>query len=50
MDQLAKNKETRDQSKTALCGIIDVSWTLHKTSMLEMDAKKLMEDEKFLFR
>lgn len=49
-DQLAKNKETRDQSKTALCGIIDVSWTLRKTSMLEAEAKKLMEDEKVLFR
>ena len=49
-DQLAKNKETRDQSKTALCGIIDVSWTLRNTSMLEAEAKKLMEDEKVFFR
>ena len=49
-DQLVKNKETRDQSKTALCGIIDVSWTMRKTSMLEAEAKKLMEDEKVLFR
>ena len=30
-DQLAKNKGTGHQSKTAPCGIIDVSWTLHKT-------------------
>ena len=49
-DQLAKNKGTRHQSRTAPCGIIDVSWTLHKTSMLEAEAKKLMEDEKVLFR
>lgn len=49
-DQLSKNKETRDQSKTALCGIIDVSWTLKKTLMLEAEARKLLEDEKVIFR
>ena len=49
-DQLAKNKGAGHQSKTALCGIIDVSWTLRKTSMLEAEAKKLMEDKKVLFR
>lgn len=48
--QLAKNKKTRQQSKTALAGIIDVSWTLHKTSMLETEAKKILDDEKVLFR
>lgn len=43
--QLAKNKKTRQQSKTALTGIIDVSWTLHKTSMLETEAKKILDEK-----
>ena len=49
-DQLARNKEARDQSKTVLCGIVNVSWTLHKILMLEAKAKKLKEDEKVIFR
>lgn len=49
-EQLAQNKKTRNQSKTVLSGLIDVSWTLRKTSMLESDVKKLLDEEKVLFR
>ena len=49
-EQLSKNKKTRNQSKTVIGGLIDVSWTLRKNSMLEAEAKKLLEDEKVLFR
>lgn len=45
---MAKNRKTRDQSKTVLRGLIDVSW--RKTSMLETEARKLLDDEKVLFR
>ena len=47
-NELAKNRETRDQSKTVLCGIVNVFWTLHKTSMREAKDKKLTEDKKVL--
>ncbi|CAH3195265.1 unnamed protein product [Porites evermanni] len=49
-EQLAQNQKTRNQSKTVLSGLIDVSWTLRKTSMLESDVKKLLDEEKVLFR
>ena len=49
-EQLAQNKKTRNQSKTVLSGLIDVSWTLRKTSMLESHVKKLLDEENVLFR
>ena len=47
-EQLAKSPKTSHCNKTTLAGIIDVSWTLRKTGMIEGDARKLIHDEKEL--
>lgn len=44
-DQLATKSETCKLDKTTIGGIIDVSWTLRKTSLIEVDARKVLNDE-----
>lgn len=39
-EQLAKSPKTSHCNKTTLAGIIDISWTLRKTGMIEGDARK----------
>ena len=48
-EQVAKSSKTSHCSKTTIAGIIDVAWTLRKTSLIEGEARKLIEDEKELF-
>ena len=48
-EQLVKSCKTSHCGKTTIAGIIDVAWTLRKTSFIEGGARKLMEDEKELF-
>lgn len=48
-EQLSKSSKTSNCGKTTIAGIIDVSWTLRKTSFIEGEARKLIEDEKELF-
>ena len=48
-EQLAKSSKTSHCGKTTIAGIIDVAWTLRKTSFIEGEARKLLQDEKELF-
>ena len=48
-EQLVKSSKTSHCGKTTIAGIIDVAWTLRKTSFIEGEARKLIEDEKELF-
>lgn len=48
-EQLAKSPKTSHCGKTTIAGIIDVAWTLRKTSFIEGEARKLIQDEKELF-
>ena len=47
-EQLATSPKTANCDKTTIGGIIDVSWTLRKTSMIEGDARKVLDDAKIL--
>ena len=49
VEQLATSTKTAKCNKTTIGRIIDVSWTLRKTSLIEGDAKKIIQDEKVLF-
>ena len=48
-EQVAKSSKTSHCSKTTIAGIIDVAWTLRKTSLIEGEARELIKDEKVLF-
>ncbi len=48
-EQLAKSPKTCHLNKTTITGVIDVSWTMKKTSFIEGDARKLLESERELF-
>ncbi|CAB4026854.1 Hypothetical predicted protein [Paramuricea clavata] len=48
-EQLSTHPSTAKLSKSAFNGIIDVAWTLRKTSFIEDDARKLDSDETDLF-
>lgn len=48
-EQLAKSPKTSNCSKTTIVGIIDVAWTLRKTTLIEAEARKLIQSEKELF-
>lgn len=48
-EQLATSAKTSKCNNTTISGIIHVSWTLRKTSLIEEDAKKLLRDEKTIF-
>ena len=48
-EQLVKSSKTSHCGKTTIAGIIDVAWTLRKTSFIEEEARKLIQDEKELF-
>lgn len=48
-ERLSKSSKTSHCGKTTIAGIIDISWTLWKTSFIEGEARKLIEDEKELF-
>ena len=45
-EQLVKSPKTSHCGKTTIGGIIDVAWTLRKTSFIEGEARKLIQDEK----
>lgn len=47
-EQICTNKETSRLGKTAMTGIIDVSWTLRKTTFIEEDVKHTEDQEKSL--
>ena len=47
-EQLAKCPKTSHGNKTTIAGIIDVSWTMKKTSLIETEARKLLDDEREL--
>ena len=47
-EQLATKSETCKLDKSTIGGIIDVSWTLRKTSLIELDARKILDDESVL--
>ena len=47
-EQLAKCPKTSHCNKTTIPGIIDVSWTIKKTSLIETEARKLLDDEREL--
>ena len=47
-EQLARCPKTSPGNKTTIAGIIDVSWTMKKTSLIETDARKLLDDEREL--
>ena len=47
-EQLARKNETYNLDKTTIGGIIDVSWTLRKTTFIEVDAKKMLSDENII--
>ena len=47
-EQLAKCPKTSHCNKTTIAGIIDVSWTMKKTSLIETEARKLLDDEREL--
>ncbi|KAJ7375631.1 hypothetical protein OS493_039976, partial [Desmophyllum pertusum] len=47
-EQLSKSQITSNLSKTTLIGIIDVSWTLRKTALIEGEARKILDDEQLL--
>ena len=44
-ERLVKSSKTSKCGKTTIAGVIDVAWTLRKTSFIE-EARKLIEDEK----
>ena len=44
-EQLATKNDTCKLDKTTIGGIIDVSWTLRKTSFFLIDARKILNDE-----
>ena len=46
--QLAKCPKMSHCNKTTIAGIIDVSWTMKKTSLIETEARKLLDDEREL--
>lgn len=48
-EQLVESSKTSHCGKTTIAGIIDVAWTLRKTSFIEEEARKLIQDEKELF-
>jgi hypothetical protein len=48
-EQLSTHPSTANLAKSAIHGIIDVAWTLRKTSFIEDDARKLESDEKDSF-
>ena len=48
-EQLGTHPSTANLAKSAIHGIIDVAWTLRKTSFIEDDARKLESDKKDLF-
>ena len=48
-EHLAKSSKTSHCGKITIAGIIDVAWTLRKTSFIEGEARKLLQDEKELF-
>ena len=47
-EQLSKSQMTYNLPKTTLIGIIDVSWTLRKTALIEGEARKILDDEQLL--
>ncbi|KAJ7371628.1 hypothetical protein OS493_024305 [Desmophyllum pertusum] len=47
-EQLSKSQMTYSLPKTTLIGIIDVSWTLRKTALIEGEARKILDDEQLL--
>ena len=49
VEQVAKSSKMPHCGKTTIAGIIDVARTLRKTSFIEGEARKLIEDEKELF-
>ena len=48
-EQLASTPKTSKLNKTTMAGIIDVSWTLRKTSLIEADVKNVLNQEEVLF-
>lgn len=47
-EQLVSKSETSGLDKTTIRGIIDVSWRLRKTSLLEMETRNLLNNEKVI--
>ena len=48
-EQLCTRSETANQGKYAITGIVDVAWTLRKTTLLEEESRKLEMDEQEMF-
>ena len=48
-EQLCTCSETANQGKYAITGVIDVAWTLRKTTMLTDECRKLEMDKREMF-
>ena len=49
-EQLCTQTKTAGQNKQTLMGIIDVSWTLRKTALIEEEARKTTDEEVVISR
>ena len=50
MEQLCSDPKQARHDKTTLCGMVDVSWTLRKSGMLETEANKVLYQEQVVLR
>ena len=50
VEQLCTDSSTTSLDKTTIYGMVDVSWTLRKSSMLETEACKILHEEEVLFQ
>ena len=48
MEQLASSPQTAECDQTTISDIIDVSWALRKTSLIEGGLRKVIEDAEIL--
>ena len=49
-EQLCSDPKTSHLEKTTLYGMVEVSWTLRKSGILEADARKVQHEEDVLFQ
>ena len=50
MEQPCSDPKQARHDKTTLCGMVDVSWTLRKSGMLETEANKVLYQEQVVLR
>lgn len=49
-EQVTTKRKTAGLDKLTLIGIIDVSWTMGKTSLIEDESRKVLDDEEILLK